>query len=178
MLDKDWYTTSEVGDLLGFSDRWVRRQIELGRLKAIAYDAGSRRTLRVHRRTSRRSSPATCETPRIYLRYPSGSQPEPAERSERSERPASALFRNRRLARFDGHMTTASPSTSEPPVEVRSSIESATGRLDVVARSRADRWWVTVTSVEATADGIGTQIGAALLAAFDLSGVDAEELDR
>ena len=35
-----------------------------------------------------------------------------------------------------------------------------------------------MTSVEATADGIGTQIGAALLAALDLSGVDAEELDR
>jgi excisionase family DNA binding protein len=47
---KEWMTTSEVGDLLGFSDRWVRRQVELGRLKAIAFDAGSRRTLRVHRR--------------------------------------------------------------------------------------------------------------------------------
>lgn len=49
MTGKEWFTTSEVGDLLGYSDRWVRRQIELGRLKATAFDAGSRRTLRVHR---------------------------------------------------------------------------------------------------------------------------------
>jgi excisionase family DNA binding protein len=50
MLPKNWYTTSEVADLLGFSDRWVRRQIELGRLRASAFDAGSRRTLRINRR--------------------------------------------------------------------------------------------------------------------------------
>ena len=50
MLPQNWYTTSEVADLLGFSDRWVRRQIELGRLRAAAFDAGSRRTLRIHRR--------------------------------------------------------------------------------------------------------------------------------
>lgn len=50
MFTKDWFTTSEIAHLLGFTDRWVRRQIELGRLKATAYDAGSRRTLRIHRR--------------------------------------------------------------------------------------------------------------------------------
>jgi excisionase family DNA binding protein len=46
---KDWFTTTEVAEALGFSDRWVRRQIELGRLKAVAFDAGSRRSLRIHR---------------------------------------------------------------------------------------------------------------------------------
>jgi len=50
VFGKDWYTTSEIAHLLGFSDRWVRRQIEMGRLKATAFDAGSRRTLRIHRR--------------------------------------------------------------------------------------------------------------------------------
>jgi excisionase family DNA binding protein len=49
VLRKDWYTTAEVGELLGFTDRWVRRQIELGRLKAYAFDAGNRRTLRIRR---------------------------------------------------------------------------------------------------------------------------------
>lgn len=50
MRNKEWYTTAEVGELVGgYSDRWVRKQIELGRLKAQAFDAGSRRTLRVHR---------------------------------------------------------------------------------------------------------------------------------
>ncbi len=50
MTDKAWLSTSEVADEIGFSDRWVRRQIEAGRLRAIAFDAGSRRTFRVHRR--------------------------------------------------------------------------------------------------------------------------------
>lgn len=48
VIGKEWFTTSDIGDLLGFSDRWVRRQVELGRLKATAFDAGSRRTLRIH----------------------------------------------------------------------------------------------------------------------------------
>lgn len=74
-------------------------------------------------------------------------------------------------------MTAATPSAHEPPIEARSSIETAGGRLDVVARSRGDRWWVSVTSVDATAAGIGPEIGAALLAALELSGVDAEELE-
>jgi excisionase family DNA binding protein len=50
VIAKDWLTTTEIAELVGYSDRWVRRQIELGRLKAIAFDAGARRTLRVHRR--------------------------------------------------------------------------------------------------------------------------------
>lgn len=75
-------------------------------------------------------------------------------------------------------MTTAPPSTSEPPIEARSSILTADGRLEVVARSRGDRWWVSVTSAGATAAGIGSELGKALLVALELSGVDAEELDR
>ena len=50
MLRKEWLTTSEAADSVGFTDRWIRRQIEAGRLKAVAFDAGSRRTLRIHRR--------------------------------------------------------------------------------------------------------------------------------
>ena len=50
MQRKQWLSTSEVADEVGFTDRWVRRQVELGRLKAYAFDAGSRRTLRIHRR--------------------------------------------------------------------------------------------------------------------------------
>jgi len=75
-------------------------------------------------------------------------------------------------------MSIAPPSTSEPPIEARSSIETASGTVDVVARSRGDRWWVSVTCGEAAAAGIGREIGVALLAALELSGVHAEELDR
>jgi hypothetical protein len=75
-------------------------------------------------------------------------------------------------------MTTSFPPAYQPPIEARSSIEIAGGRLDVVARSRGDRWWVSVTSVDATAAGIGPEIGPALLAALELAGVDAEELHR
>ena len=49
MLRKEWFTTTEVAALVGFSDRWVRRQIELGRLHAYAFDPGGRRALRVRR---------------------------------------------------------------------------------------------------------------------------------
>ena len=47
MLRKRWYTTGEVADLLGYTPRWVRRQIEAGRLVAHAFDAGDRRSLRI-----------------------------------------------------------------------------------------------------------------------------------
>lgn len=50
MMRREWLTTVEVAQLLGFTDRWVRRQIELGRLRAYAFDTGSRRALRIHRR--------------------------------------------------------------------------------------------------------------------------------
>jgi excisionase family DNA binding protein len=46
---REWLTTVEVAEMLGFSDRWVRRQIELGRLPAHAFTGGSRRALRVRR---------------------------------------------------------------------------------------------------------------------------------
>lgn len=46
---REWLTTVEVAEMLGFGDRWVRRQIELGRLRAYAFNAGSRRALRVRR---------------------------------------------------------------------------------------------------------------------------------
>lgn len=50
-MQREWLTTVDVAEILGFSDRWVRRQIELGRLHAYAFDAGSRRrALRIHRR--------------------------------------------------------------------------------------------------------------------------------
>lgn len=46
-MRKKWYSTGEVADLLGYTPRWVRRQIEAERLKAYAFDAGQRRTLRI-----------------------------------------------------------------------------------------------------------------------------------
>ena len=51
MPRKNWLTPSEAADVLGYglSARFVRRQIELGRLRAIAFDAGGRRTLRIDR---------------------------------------------------------------------------------------------------------------------------------
>ena len=41
------YTTGEVAEMLGYTSRWVRRQIEAERLTAYAFDAGDRRTFRV-----------------------------------------------------------------------------------------------------------------------------------
>lgn len=46
-MRKQWYTTGEVAELLGFTPRWVRRQIEAERLTAYAFDAGDRRTFRI-----------------------------------------------------------------------------------------------------------------------------------
>ena len=51
MKQKDWLSPREAAQALGYglSERFVRRQIELGRLRAIAFDAGGRRTLRIAR---------------------------------------------------------------------------------------------------------------------------------
>ena len=46
-MRKEWYTTGEVAELLGYTARWVRRQIEAERLTAYAFDAGERRTFRI-----------------------------------------------------------------------------------------------------------------------------------
>lgn len=46
-MRKQWYTTGEVADLLGYTPRWVRRQIEAERLTAYAFDGGDRRTFRI-----------------------------------------------------------------------------------------------------------------------------------
>jgi excisionase family DNA binding protein len=40
-------TPTEVAVATGYSRRWVLRQIELGRLRAIAFDAAGRRSYRV-----------------------------------------------------------------------------------------------------------------------------------
>lgn len=47
MQRKVWYSTEEVAALLGMSPAWVRRQVADGRLKAVAYEVGARRTYRV-----------------------------------------------------------------------------------------------------------------------------------
>ena len=49
MLRKEWYTTGEVAEMLGYTSRWVRRRVEEGELVAHAYDGSDRRTLRIHR---------------------------------------------------------------------------------------------------------------------------------
>jgi excisionase family DNA binding protein len=49
-MKKTWLTPGEAAEVLGygFTPRFVRRQIELGRLKAYAFDAGGRRTTRIN----------------------------------------------------------------------------------------------------------------------------------
>ena len=51
MKQKEWLSPREAALALGYglSERFVRRQIELGRMRAVAFDAGGRRTLRVAR---------------------------------------------------------------------------------------------------------------------------------
>jgi excisionase family DNA binding protein len=49
MVKKDWYTTGEIAALTGFSDRWVRRQIEAGLLPATRFDVGQRATHKIAR---------------------------------------------------------------------------------------------------------------------------------
>ena len=41
------WTLKAIGQDLGYSERWVLRQVERGRLVAVAYDAGGRRSYRV-----------------------------------------------------------------------------------------------------------------------------------
>ena len=49
-MRKMWFSTSEAAEYLGgFTDRFVRRQIELGRLRSQVFDAGGRPTHRIHR---------------------------------------------------------------------------------------------------------------------------------
>jgi excisionase family DNA binding protein len=49
MTKSEWVTPADAAGELGYSARWVRHQIEEGRLKAYAFTAGSRRTLRIRR---------------------------------------------------------------------------------------------------------------------------------
>ena len=42
-----FYTAAEAAADLGYTRRWVLRQIELGRLVAVAFDAGGRRSYRI-----------------------------------------------------------------------------------------------------------------------------------
>lgn len=44
-----WYSTGELAELWGYSDRFVRSLIARGLLRAIAFDAGGRPTYRIHR---------------------------------------------------------------------------------------------------------------------------------
>lgn len=48
-MDQEWYSTQEVGQVLGMTSQWVRRQIDAGRLNARYYDGPGRRTYRIHR---------------------------------------------------------------------------------------------------------------------------------
>jgi excisionase family DNA binding protein len=50
-MEKRWLTPTESAEVLGygFTDGFIRRQIELGRLRAVAFDAGGRRTTRIDR---------------------------------------------------------------------------------------------------------------------------------
>jgi hypothetical protein len=46
-MRKEWYSTADVSDRVGYSVRWVERQIDLGRLRAVAYDGGNKRSFRI-----------------------------------------------------------------------------------------------------------------------------------
>jgi len=49
-MEKMWFSTCEAAVYLGgFTDRFVRRQIELGRLRSRVFDAGGRSTHKIHR---------------------------------------------------------------------------------------------------------------------------------
>lgn len=62
-------------------------------------------------------------------------------------------------------------TVSDEPIEARTLIETADGLLEVVARYRGPRWWVTARCGGRSATGIGPSLGLALLAALDLSPV-------
>ena len=42
-----YLTIPQIAAELGYTRRWVLRQVELGRLAAVAFDAGGRRSYRV-----------------------------------------------------------------------------------------------------------------------------------
>ena len=42
-----YLTIPQIATELGYTRRWVLRQVELGRLAAVAFDAGGRRSYRV-----------------------------------------------------------------------------------------------------------------------------------
>ena len=80
-----------------------------------------------------------------------------------------SAFPARRPPECDGRMTHL--TVSDEPIEARTLIETADGPLEVIARSRGPRWWVTARCGERSATGIGPDLGQALLAALDLSPV-------
>lgn len=62
-------------------------------------------------------------------------------------------------------------TVSDEPIEARTLIETTDGLLEVIARSRGSRWWVSARCGGRSATGIGPNLGQALLAALDLSPV-------
>jgi hypothetical protein len=42
-----FFTPAEAAAATGYSRRWILRQVELGRLIAVAFDTGGRRSLRI-----------------------------------------------------------------------------------------------------------------------------------
>jgi excisionase family DNA binding protein len=48
-MQAEWLSTEEIAIELGVSARWVRRQIQTGRLRARVYLTGERPTYRVRR---------------------------------------------------------------------------------------------------------------------------------
>jgi len=45
----DWMSTDQAAAEVGMTAEWVRRQIAAGRLDAVAYATGRRRTFRIRR---------------------------------------------------------------------------------------------------------------------------------
>lgn len=74
-------------------------------------------------------------------------------------------------------MSNARLSTDDL-IEARSSIQTANGPLDVVARNRGDRWTVRASCTGREGAGIRADLGGALMAALELCGVDTGDLER
>lgn len=72
----------------------------------------------------------------------------------------------------------SAPIFSAEPIEARSSVPTPDGPLDVVARSRGERWRVDARCAQRHGTGIGPELGGALLSALELCGIDAAELER
>lgn len=63
-------------------------------------------------------------------------------------------------------------------IEARSYVDTPDGPLEVIARCDSHRWTVRAVCAGRVGNGLGVDLGIALLAALEVCGVDAAELYR